>query len=347
MKPVAQPLGAVMVDLEGTELTAAERARLLHPQVAGVVLFTRNFASREQLAALCEQIHALRTPRLLIAVDHEGGRVQRFRADGMSILPPMAALGQLHDLNPMAADESARQLGWLMAAELLALGVDFSFAPVVDLAHGRSAVIGDRSFHGDPQVVARLAQAFLAGMHAAGMAGVAKHFPGHGYAEADSHVAMAEDDRAWQALQADLLPFKALIAAHVEGVMPAHVVYPQLDRLPAGFSAFWLQEVLRGQLGFEGAIISDDLNMQAAVVYGDIVRRGHMALDAGCDLLLALNDPAGADALLNGLHHAVSVVSHARMIALHGHPQFNTKRLHHLPEWQAAQQTLEQLACVN
>ncbi len=344
MKPVAQPLGAVMVDIEGTTLTAEERERLLHPQVAGVVLFTRNFESRAQLTAVCEQIHALRTPKLLIAVDHEGGRVQRFRDDGMSVLPPMEKLGQLHDLNPMAADEAARQLGWLMAAELLALGVDFSFAPVVDLQHGRSDVIGDRSFHHEALVVARLAQEFLAGMHAAGMAGVAKHFPGHGYAEADSHVAMAEDPRDWDALQDDLLPFKALIAAHVEGIMPAHVVYPQLDKLPAGFSAFWLQTVLRGQLGFEGAIISDDLNMHAAAVYGDILRRGQLALEAGCDLLLALNDQDGADALLAGLHHSVSVATHARMIALHGHPQFKISRLRHLPEWQAAQQILEQLA---
>ncbi|SIN88920.1 beta-N-acetylhexosaminidase [Sulfurivirga caldicuralii] len=344
MKPKAQPLGAVMIDIEGTTLTETEQERLLHPQVAGVVLFTRNFESRAQLKALCDEIHALRTPKLLIAVDHEGGRVQRFREDGMSVLPAMARLGQLHDLNPMAADEAARQLGWLMAAELLALGVDFSFAPVVDLQHGRSEVVGDRSFHHQAQVVARLAQEFLAGMHAAGMAGVAKHFPGHGYAEADSHVTMAEDGRDWDALQDDLLPFKVLIAAHVEGIMPAHVVYPQLDALPAGFSSFWLQQVLREQLGFEGAIISDDLNMHAAAVYGDILRRGQLALEAGCDLLLALNDPAGADALLNGLHHVVSVLSHARMIALHGHPQFKADRLSYLPEWQAAQQTLEELA---
>lgn len=344
MKPKAQPLGAVMIDIEGTSLTETERERLLHPQVAGVVLFTRNFESRAQLKALCEEIHALRTPKLLIAVDHEGGRVQRFREDGMSVLPAMARLGQLHDLNPMAADEAARQLGWLLAAELLALGVDFSFAPVVDLQYGRSEVIGDRSFHHQAQVVARLAQEFLAGMHAAGMAGVAKHFPGHGYAEADSHVAMAEDGRDWDALLDDLLPFKALIAAHVEGIMPAHVVYPQLDALPAGFSPFWLQQVLREQLGFEGAIISDDLNMHAAAVYGDILRRGQLALEAGCDLLLALNDPVGADALLNGLHHVVSVPSHARMITLHGHPQFKINRLTYLPEWQAAQQTLEKLA---
>jgi len=344
MKSQALPLGAVMVDIEGTTLSEEERERLLHPQVAGVVLFARNFESRAQLAVLCEQIHALRTPRLLIAVDHEGGRVQRFRSDGMSVLPPMAKLGELHDLNPLAADEAARQLGWLMAAELLALGVDFSFAPVVDLHHGRSEVIGDRSFHADARVVARLAQEFLAGMHEAGMAGVAKHFPGHGYAEADSHVAMAEDERDWDALQEDLLPFRALVSAHVEGIMPAHVIYSRLDALPAGFSSFWLQQVLRGQLGFEGAIISDDLNMHAAAVYGDILRRGRLALDAGCDLLLALNDPTGADTLLHGLHHAVSVVSHARMIALHGHPQFKVKRLRHLPQWQAAQQTLEQLS---
>lgn len=340
----AMPLGQVMVDLAGTALTPEEQERLLHPQVAGVVLFSRNFESREQLASLCRQIHALREPRLLIAVDHEGGRVQRFRQPDFVHLPPMARLGVLHGLNPMQADEAARRLGWLMAAELLAVGVDFSFAPVVDVDHGRSEVIGDRSFHGDPHTVARLAENFLAGMHAAGMAGVAKHFPGHGYAYADTHLAVAEDPRPLAALEADMRPFEALIRHHVEGIMPAHVIYPQVDRLPAGFSRVWLQEILRGRLGYEGAIISDDLNMAAAVALGDLHRRAELALEAGCDLLLALNDPEGASRLLQRLDRPVSPVSHARMIALHGHPRFRTDRLQRLPEWRQACDWVEKLA---
>ncbi len=338
------PLGAVMVDVAGTALTEAERERLLHPQVAGVVLFTRNFESWAQLDELCEEIHVLRQPRLLIAVDHEGGRVQRFRADGFTHLPSMEKLGRLHDLNPMAADEAARALGWLMAAELLAVGVDFSFAPVVDLNHGRSQVIGDRSFHAQAQTVAQLAGQWLAGMHGAGMAGVAKHFPGHGYAEADSHVDVAVDARDWAALQEDLLPFRVLIGQMVEGIMPAHVIYPAVDDRPAGFSPVWLREILREQLGFDGAIISDDLNMAAAKARGDIVKRAEQALAAGCDLLLALNEPAEAERLLHGLDHPVRPVSQARRIALHGRPRFNVKKMRQQPQYALAQRYLEQLA---
>ncbi len=344
MKMRAMPLGAVMVDLAGAALTPAETEMLLHPQVAGVVLFTRNFESWRQLAALCEQIHALRQPRLLIAVDHEGGRVQRFRADGFTPLPSMSRLGALHDLNPMEADAAARALGWLMAAELLAAGVDFSFAPVVDLDHGRSRVIGDRSFHAEAQTVAQLAGQWLAGMHAAGMAGVAKHFPGHGYAQADSHTDVAVDERDWAALQDDLAPFRALIAHQVEGVMPAHVIYPDIDSRPAGFSPVWLKDILRGRLGFEGAIISDDLNMAAAKALGDIVRRARMALDAGCDLLLALNAPEEAARLLAALDHPIGPVSQARRIALHGHPRFPAKKLRYQRDYALAQQWVEKLA---
>lgn len=343
MKTRSMPLGAVMVDLAGPTLSEAERERLLHPQVAGVVLFTRNFANWQQLADLCAQIHTLRQPRLLIAVDHEGGRVQRFRQAGFTHLPPMEKLGALHDLNPMAADEAARALGWLMAAELLAVGVDFSFAPVVDLNHGRSQVIGDRSFHAQAQTVAQLAGQWLAGMHEAGMAGVAKHFPGHGYAAADSHTDVAVDERDWDALQADLLPFRALIAQRVEGVMPAHVIYPTVDARPAGFSPVWLKTILREQMGFAGAIISDDLNMAAAQAMGNIVKRAELALAAGCDLLLALNDVRGVDTLLYGLDHPVPPLSQARRIALHGRPQFSVKKLHLQPQYALAKQYMEQL----
>lgn len=343
MKTKAMPLGAVMVDLAGTHLTAEERERLLHPQVAGVVLFSRNFESFAQLKSLCKQIHALRQPKLLIAVDHEGGRVQRFREDGFSPLPAMGKLGRLHALNPVAADEAAKALGWLMAAELLAAGVDFSFAPVVDVDHGRSEVIGERSFAQSPEVAGLLAAHFLRGMHEAGMAGVAKHFPGHGYAMADSHVDVAEDERPWAELEQDLQPFKTLIQAGVEGVMPAHVIYPAVDKMPAGFSSVWLQAILRGQLGFEGAVISDDLNMAAAKAQGNIVQRAQNALDAGCDLVLALNDLKAADTLLQQLHYQVSLLSHGRMIVLHGHARFSVKLLRQQPQWRQAQAYVEQL----
>ncbi len=343
MKTKAMPLGAVMVDLAGLQLRAEERERLLHPQVAGVVLFSRNFESFEQLKALCAEIHALRQPKLLIAVDHEGGRVQRFRTEGFTHLPPMGKLGRLHALNPMEADEAARALGWLMAAELLTAGVDFSFAPVVDVDYGRSQVIGDRSFAQSPETVGLLAAHFLRGMHEAGMAGVAKHFPGHGYALADTHMDVAEDSRPLEMLELDLQPFRQLIQAGVEGVMPAHVIYSEVDRLPAGFSRIWLQQILRGQLGFEGAIISDDLNMAAAVAQGGIVHRAQQALEAGCDLLLALNDVKGTDTLLQQLHYQVSLLSHGRMIVLHGHARFPMKKLRQQPQWRKAQTFVEQL----
>jgi beta-N-acetylhexosaminidase len=298
---IPMPLGPVMLDVEGTQLRADDRRRLLHPGCGGVILFARNFESAEQLTRLCAEIRALREPRLLIAADHEGGRVQRFRA-GFTAVPPMRDFGRLWDADPDAARHAAEQAGYLIAAELSACGVDFSFAPVLDLDYGRSKVIGDRAFHSDPEVVVALAGALIGGLRAGGVVSVGKHFPGHGYVEADSHLDVPEDTRSYAQIEAaDLVPFARLAQAGLAAVMPAHVIYPSVDRHPAGFSRLWLNDILRGRLRFEGVIFSDDLTMEGARVAGDICARAHAAFDAGCDMVLVCNKPAMTDALLQGL----------------------------------------------
>lgn len=313
------PLGPVMVDVAGTELTEHERARLLHPLVGGVILFKRNFASVEQITALCSEIHALRTPRLPIAVDHEGGRVQRFR-DGFTRLPPMQALGEVwaHDHN--RARKLATQTGWVLAAELRACGVDFSFTPVLDLDYGCCDVIGNRAFHRDPQVVYELAHALMRGLQQAGMAHCGKHFPGHGFVSEDSHHAIPVDERDWDALwKDDIAPYRKLMG-ELASIMPAHVIYPKLDPLPAGFSPFWLKQVLREKLGFNGVIFSDDLCMEGASAAGaTILERSVAALNAGCDMVLVCNRPDLADELLNTLKFDADPLSMARMARMAGH----------------------------
>ncbi|MGE0072083.1 MAG: beta-N-acetylhexosaminidase [Thiomonas sp.] len=301
----------LIVDVAGLQLTAADRRRLRHPLVGGVVLFARNWSNRRQLRELCGQIKAVRSD-LLIAVDHEGGRVQRFRDDGFTHLPAMRELGAhwMHDA--AGAMRRATACGLVLAAELRACGVDFSFAPVLDLDWGESSVIGDRALHADPRVVAVLAQSLMFGMARAGMAHCAKHFPGHGHARADTHVAVATDPRPLRALlDADAAPYHWL-APGLRAVMPAHVVYPQVDALPAGFSTVWLRSVLRERIGFTGAIISDDLSMAAATTAAD-GRLGQAVLQglrAGCDLVLVCNQSvidAGEplDALLHELPAAM------------------------------------------
>lgn len=293
-------LGPVVVDVAGTALDASERERLRHPLVGMVILFARNFSSGDQLRALCGEIHALRTPPLLIAVDHEGGRVQRFR-EGFTALPPMAALGRLWDADVLLACRRALSLGYVLAAELRAHGVDLSFTPVLDLDWGRSAVIGDRALHRDARVVSVLAGRILHGLALAGMSHCGKHWPGHGWAQADSHVDLPVDERPLdELLAADAAPY-GWLGIGLDAVMPAHVVYPQVDARPAGFSTVWLRDILRGRLGFGGAIFSDDLSMQGARAAGDVLAAGQAALRAGCDLVLVCNDPAGADRLLAGL----------------------------------------------
>ena len=293
-------LGPIVIDVEGLHLTERERERLRHPLVGMVILFARNFSSPAQLAELTAAIHALRDPPLLIAVDHEGGRVQRFRS-GFTAIPAMAELGRLWDRDVLRACRTAVSTGYVLAAELRAHGVDFSFTPVLDLDWNRSSVIGDRSIHADPRVVAMLANHLCHGMLLAGMANCGKHFPGHGWPAADSHIAMPRDDRPKaEILRADGAPYRWL-GASLTSVMPAHVVYEHVDRMPATFSRGWIENTLRGELGFSGVVFSDDLSMEGARVAGGLLESAQAAIDAGCDMILVCNDSAAADRVLAGL----------------------------------------------
>lgn len=291
--PLNLPLGPLMIDIAGLQLTDLDRERLSHPLVGGLILFARNYQSPQQLSELTSAVHALRSPPLLIAIDHEGGRVQRCR-EGFTRLPPMRRLGELWDKNPPQALEAARQTGYILAAELLARGVDLSFTPVLDLDWGHSTVVGDRAFHGDPRVVTCLAGQLIEGLHQAGMKACGKHFPGHGWAEADSHVAMPVDERGLDELEADIEPYRHL---PLDAIMPAHVIYPQVDSRPAGFSPIWIRK-LREDIGFDGVVFSDDLSMEGASVAGDIVDRVEAAWNAGCDMLLVCNAPQRAAEVL-------------------------------------------------
>ncbi|MEO8386017.1 MAG: beta-N-acetylhexosaminidase [Betaproteobacteria bacterium] len=295
------PLGPVMADVAGLELCEDDIRRLDHPLIGGVILFARNFSSPQQLRQLTASIHALREPPLPIAVDHEGGRVQRFR-DGFTAIPPMRTLGQLWDRTPASAKQLAENIGCVIGSELILHGLDFSFAPVLDLDWGDSGVIGNRAFHHDANIVAELGGALISGLAGAGMGSVGKHFPGHGFVKADSHHEIPIDGRSFaQIEQADLIPFRTLAKQGMSAVMPAHVIYSQVDPHPAGFSAKWLKDVLRVQLGFDGLIFSDDLSMEAASVAGNVTQRALAALNAGCDVVLLCNNPELADELLRGL----------------------------------------------
>jgi beta-N-acetylhexosaminidase len=299
--PLEQPAGPVIVDVAGTRLTAAERQRIAHRLVGGVILFSRNFTSKRQLSALCAEIRAVRVPAPLICVDHEGGRVQRFR-EGFSAIPAMRELGAMWDRDVLQACRRATELGQTLGAELRAVGVDLSFAPVLDLDYGQSSVIGDRALHEDPRVVAMLARCLMHGMLLSGMANCGKHFPGHGWVKADSHLALPVDPRPLsELLGRDAAPY-GWLGTTLLSVMPAHVVYPAVDERPAGFSPVWLKQILRGQLGYDGLIFSDDLTMEgAAIAGGGIVERARAALGAGCDMVLVCNQPEEADRLLAGL----------------------------------------------
>jgi beta-N-acetylhexosaminidase len=290
-----------MLDIAGIELTAEDRELIAHPAVGGVILFSRNYSDPEQLRALTSAIATVKSHRPLIAVDQEGGRVQRFR-DGFTRLPPPARIAALFADDAKAARRAAYSAGWLMATELGAVGIDFSFAPVLDVERGVSQVIGDRAFGTDADVVANLAEAWLDGVGSAGMAGCGKHFPGHGAVVADSHLQLPFDGRVLSALeQVDLVPFARLIAKGLQAIMPAHVIYSAIDPNPAGFSHYWLHDVLRGRLGFDGMIFSDDLNMAAAAFGGSFAERASAALRAGCDMAVVCNNRPGAIEVVEAL----------------------------------------------
>tara|TARA_Y100001936_G_scaffold200619_1_gene202524 strand:- start:32708 stop:33661 length:954 start_codon:yes stop_codon:yes gene_type:complete len=279
----------------------------------GVILFTRNFSSLNQLKELTAEIHSLKSPSLLIAVDHEGGKVQRFK-NGFTQLPAMRELGKIWDESPIKASRLAQLTGYVIAAELRDGGVDFSFTPVLDIDYGRSNIIGSRAFHRKPEVIWKLAYSLMQGLKFGGMEAVGKHFPGHGYIREDSHIAIPIDKRSYKDIEMnDLIPFQKMISYGITGIMPAHVIYPKIDSQPAGFSGVWLQEVLRTYLRFDGCIFSDDLSMEGARVAGNIVDRAETAFKAGCDMVLVCNDPYATDKLLSELKWNMSIESQTRL----------------------------------
>jgi beta-N-acetylhexosaminidase len=320
--------GALMLDLVGTSLTAEEAITLQQPEVGGLILFSRNYTDPAQLEQLMQAIRSIR-PDLIVAVDQEGGRVQRFR-DGFTRLPAMAVLGHMYQRDPVEACVSAHELGWLMAAELRAFDIDISFAPVLDIDWQQSSIIGDRAFASTPETLAKLALAFMQGMHEAGMAATGKHFPGHGWVQADSHLELPVDERDEAHLeQYDIQPFKYLITHGLDAIMPAHVVYSQVDVEPAGFSSYWLKEKLRKQLGFSGVIFSDDLTMEGASIAGSYAQRCQKALDAGCDMVLVCNQPRQALEVLDYLSTR-PMVNNPRIATMRGKSSDslqNTQRL--------------------
>ncbi|HTC52695.1 MAG TPA: beta-N-acetylhexosaminidase [Steroidobacteraceae bacterium] len=336
-------LGPLMIDLVGPSVLPEERDMLAHPLVGGVILFARNYESPAQLLELTAAIQATRTPPLLIAVDHEGGRVQRFRS-GFSRLPPARRIGQLFDTDHPGGLAAARQMGWLMAAELRAHGVDLSFAPTVDLDYGLNEAIGDRALHPTADATAQLAVAYMMGMRDAGMAATAKHFPGHGAVAADSHVALPVDRRELADLSEDLTPYRRLIANGLPGVMVAHILLPAEDAAPASLSARWIRGVLRTDLNFQGAVFTDDLSMGAVAAGGDIIERCQRALAAGCDMLLVCNDPGSRSQALAGLKASPDPASQLRLIRMRGRERLSPEQLHGAPQWSAAQQLLTRLA---
>ena len=335
--------GPVLIGLPGLELDEASRQQLQHPAVGGVVLFSRNYRDRGQLSALVEAIRDSRGPRPLVCIDQEGGRVQRLQQD-FTRLPPLGVLGRLHESDPVKALDMTYRHGRVMATEMLACGIDLSFAPVLDLDRG-SRVIGDRAFSGDPSVVTLLGRSYLAGMHDSGMKTTGKHFPGHGSIEADSHTDDACDPRPLEQIRAqDLQPFSTLLPV-LDALMIAHVIYPRVDDRPAGYSSRWLGEILRGELGYSGVAVSDDLGMHAAKAAGEIEQRTTACLEAGCDLVLVCDPQDVQDLLRDGLEYPDAGASVAR---LYGRPTVDRDELEivkqeRIREWQHWQRSLESL----
>ena len=325
-----------MLDVEGLALTPADRDLLREPAVGGVILFARNYASPSQLSDLVASIRAVRTPPLLIAVDHEGGRVQRFR-EGFTAIPPMRDIGRQYDSDMKSALSLATTAGWLIASELRSMDIDLSFAPCVDLDWGLSEIIGNRSFHRKPSIVSDLSSAFCRGLRDGGMAAVAKHFPGHGAVVPDSHEQLPVDRRNYGDLLDDMRPYEKLIGARqIAGVMLAHIVYAELDPVPAGFSPYWIQNQLRQQLGFDGAVFCDDLSMKATRKFGSMAKRAKLALEAGCDMILVCNDRPAAKAAAASLRDYSNPLSLVRLARLHGTGHVMRETLLTSDEWLAA-----------
>jgi len=336
-------LGPVMLDLVGTSITPEEREMLLHPQTGGVILFTRNYESPDQISALVKEIHELRTPHLLVAVDHEGGRVQRFR-EGFTHIPAAAVYGEAYARDKNQAKKLAHDCGWLMAAECRSVGIDMSFAPVLDIGIGLSGVIGDRAYHSKPDIVSVLAHEYMSGMLHAGMAATGKHFPGHGSVKEDSHTAHPVDKRPLNdIMMEDIIPFERMINYGLAAVMPAHVVYPAIDDKPAGYSYIWLQNILRQRLNFQGVIFSDDLSMEAAGVVGDFSQRAEQALKAGCDMVLVCNHSEAAQQVLESLEDYSSPASQMRLIRMHGRGEINREELMKSVKWKKVVDKIRQL----
>jgi beta-N-acetylhexosaminidase len=336
-------LGPVMIDLVATQISDTEKELLLNPMVGGVILFTRNFESVEQIIDLVEEIHNLRSPHLLISIDHEGGRVQRFR-EGFTRLPPASVFGEIFKKDEDKGREYSELSGWLMAVELRAIGVDFSFAPVLDLAHGISGVIGDRAFHNKPEIAATLAYAYMHGMTKAGMSAVGKHFPGHGGVVEDSHLALPVDKRDLDALlKGDIVPFKKMILDGLPAIMPAHVIYSQVDEKPAGYSSIWLKQILRERLNFQGVIFSDDLTMEAACVAGSYSERADLALEAGCDMVLVCNHQEGAAEVVEHLQGYSDPTAQLRLMRMHGKNHTNRAELLASKKWKQASEIVSGL----
>lgn len=336
--------GSVMIDVEGIELTEQDKEVLQHPLVGGLILFARNYQRVEQLSALSKSIRALRPVDFLIAVDQEGGRVQRFREE-FCILPALKTLGDLYNQDSELAELYTFRHGWLMAAEVQSVGVDFSFAPVLDIDCGISEVIGDRSFSDNPAIVSTLGAQYIAGMRAAGMAATGKHFPGHGAIKEDSHIACPVDDRSLdELLKHDIKPFSALMKKGLDAVMPSHVIYPQVDERPAGFSSVWIQHVLRKCLGFDGVVFSDDLGMEGASFAGAYADRAEAALAAGCDMVLACNNRSGVEHILDNLTVSEHTASQNRLKRMQAKSLYQRELMLQNAHWQEAVKTLETLS---
>ena len=333
-------LGPLMVGIKGLVLDETETELLNHPAVGGVILFTRNFHSLEQLQALVSSIHAIRQPHLLVAVDHEGGRVQRFKEE-FTVLPAIRELGKRFDLDSEQALQDAEHWAWLMAAELRAVDIDMSFAPVLDIDREISQVIGDRAFHSDKDIISRLAFRYMRGMQQAGMASTAKHFPGHGGVSPDTHTECAVDERSYDVIaEIDLRPFLHMIESGLPAIMMSHIIYKQIDSWPASLSAIWIKQILRQRLGFQGVVFSDDLCMEGCGIAGNMLERTRAALDAGNDMVLICNDFEAIETVVSNLRFEPDPLATSRLARMHGQKSQSFLALSKNPRWQAAKDSL-------